>query len=118
MKETPLVIKLQESYKLWHDFLTHLPRLTRYTLGIKVDTIFIECLELALSGSYAARSEKLPILKNLSIKVDALKFFLKLLWEIKALDNNKYTLLSVPLHEIGKMVGGWLAMLKKETPLS
>lgn len=44
--------------------------------------------------------------------MDSLKFFLKLLWEIKALDNKKYTTLSIPLAEIGKMIGGWMNTLK------
>ena len=56
------------------------------------------------------------MVQKLSTKIDALKFFLKLLWEIKALENKKYNSISIPLVEIGKMAGGWLASLKKETP--
>lgn len=29
------------------------------------------------------------------------------LWETKSLDNNKYIAVSMPLNEIGKMLGGW-----------
>ena len=63
-------------------------------------------------AGYASRPEKLAVVQKLSTKLDSLKFFLKLLWEIKALDNNKYTGLSLPLAQIGKMVGGWLNALK------
>ncbi len=115
-QELPLLIKLNGSYKIWHEYLKNLPRLTRYTLGVKVDNIFTDCLELALMGGYAARTEKLIILQKLSTKVDCLKFFLKVLWEIKALDNKEYTAISVPVGEIGKMIGGWLKLFKKETP--
>jgi len=111
--ETPIIIKFNESYKLWHGFLIHIPRLTRYTLGAKIDTIFTECLELSLLAGYSAKETKLPIIQKLSIKFDLLKFFLKLLWEMKALDNKKYTALSQPLSEIGNMIGGWLNSLKK-----
>lgn len=112
----PIVTKLNESYKLWHACLNELPRLTRYTLGIKIDNLFTDCLELSLLAGYASRPEKLSVVQKLSTKIDALKFFLKLLWEIKALDNKKYNALSWPIVEIGKMAGGWLTMLKKETP--
>ncbi|OGY41390.1 MAG: hypothetical protein A2Y82_00175 [Candidatus Buchananbacteria bacterium RBG_13_36_9] len=112
--ETPIIIKFNESYKLWHGFLIHIPRLTRYTLGAKIDNIFTECLELSLLAGYSARETKLPLVQKLSVKFDALKFFLKLLWELKALDNKKYAALSQPLSEIGKMIGGWLNLLKKE----
>jgi len=96
--------------------LTSLPRLTRYTLGTKIDDLFSDCLELALLAGYTARTEKYGAIQKLSIKLDVLKFFLKILWELKGLDNQKYTTLSTPLAEIGKMIGGWLASLKKETP--
>lgn len=115
--ELPLLTKLNDSYKLWHGFLTHLPRLTRYTLGGRIDGLFIDCFELALTAGYAARSEKLEFLRKLSIKIDTLKFFLKLLWELKALDNSKYSTISMSLAEIGKMIGGWMKLFKNETPL-
>ena len=114
--DLPIVTKLNISYKLWHGFLTTLPRLTRYTLGTKIDDLFTACLELALLAGYATRTEKYVAIQKLSIKLDVLKFFLKVLWELKMIDNQKYTLLSVPLAEVGKMIGGWLASLKKETP--
>ncbi len=116
MNDLPIVTKFTECYKLWHDFLTSLPRLTRYTLGIKIDNLFTECLELTVLAGYSARSEKLNTVQKLSTKIDALKFFLKLLWEIKLLDSKKYANISELLAEVGKMAGGWLASLKKETP--
>ena len=116
MSDLPILTKLSDSYKLWHDFLTSLPRLTRYTLGIKIDNLFTECLELTILAGYSARSEKLSIVQKLSTKIDAVKFFLKLLWEIKLLDSKKYAAISTSLVEIGKMAGGWLTSLKKETP--
>lgn len=36
-----------------------------------------------------------------------LKFFLRVAWEIKSLDNKKYIIISEHLEEIGKMLGGW-----------
>lgn len=94
----------------------HLPKLTRYTLGTRIDNLFTDCLELSLYAGYAEKKEKLIVIKKLSVKFDALKFFIKLLWEIKALDNNKYISISVPLAEVGKMIGGWLKLFKTETP--
>lgn len=37
-----------------------------------------------------------------------------IIWEIKALDNKKYTALSIPLDEIGKMLNGWNGQLIKQ----
>lgn len=49
-------------------------------------------------------------------KLDLLKFFLHIAWEIKALDNKKFILLSEKLNEIGKMLGGWFRQLNNENP--
>lgn len=43
------------------------------------------------------------------------KFFLQIAWEIKALDNKKYIMLSECLNEIGRMLGGWIKGLKSKT---
>ncbi|MEK7134943.1 MAG: four helix bundle protein [Patescibacteria group bacterium] len=48
------------------------------------------------------------------MKLDLLKFFLQISWEVKVLDNKKFILLSEKLNEIGKMIGGWLRQLTKE----
>lgn len=86
-------------------------------MGIKTDEIFTNILELALAAGYAERerANKSAVVKKLSAQFDALKFFLKILWEIKALDTGKYTRLSQELDTVGKMIGGWLNALKKET---
>jgi hypothetical protein len=73
-------------------------------------------LELTINASYAGRHSKLVELKKASAKLDLLKFFMKMLWELKILDNGKYRLISEPLSEIGRMLGGWQRQLQKETP--
>ena len=111
--ETPIIMKFNESYKLWHGYLINIIKSSRYTIGARVDNLFTECLELSLLAGYSAKETKLPIVQKLSIKFDLLKFFIKLLWEMKALDNKKYMALSQPLSEIGKMIGSWMNLYKK-----
>ena len=65
-------------------------------------------LEALFTASYLNKQEKLTYLKRASIKLDLLKSFLQISWEIKMLDNKKYAMLSLPLNEIGKMLGGWI----------
>jgi len=92
---------------LWHEFVCHFPKTSRYTLGAKIDQLFIETTESIYLASYEVKEKKQPIIRNASIKLDLLKFFLQISWEIKALDNKKYIVLSERLEEIGKMIGGW-----------
>lgn len=56
---------------------------------------------------YLAKEQKRIVLQKTANKLDLLKFFTQISWEIKSLDNKKYITLSKSLEEIGKMLGGW-----------
>ena len=88
--------------------MPHLTRDARYTLGVKIDSSLIETIEAVFTASFLERSKKLPYLERATMKLDLAKFFLQIAWEIQALDNKKYTLISDQLNEVGKMLGGWL----------
>ncbi len=105
-------------YKAWQTYPRHFPKDLRYTLGAKVDALFIEILDAIFTASCLPKEQKLPYLKKAVIKLDLLKFFLRVAWESHALDNKKFVTLSEPLEEIGRMLGGWLRQiaLLKENP--
>ena len=83
----------------------------KYTLGEKIDNLFIETLEFIFIAAYLGREQKLPYLQKAATKLDLVKFFLQIIWEIKALDNKQYIVLSEPLEKIGMMLGGWIKQL-------
>ncbi len=85
-------------------------------MGEKINNLFIELAELILTAGFASKQQKMVIVERASIKLDVLKFFLQSAWELKALDNKKFTALSIPLVEVGKMLGGWKKQLIKEAP--
>lgn len=64
-------------------------------------------------AGFLDKNQKLPYVQKAIIKLDLLKFFLQVAWEIKALDNKKFILLSEKLNEIGKMLGGWNRQLNR-----
>ena len=106
-----------QAYKLWHECLLHVPKTARYTVGSKIDALFVDALESIAIASYLPPVQKLPVVQRAMSKVDVLKFFLQVAWEIKALDTKKYATLSEPLQEIGRMLGGWYKnLLAKQTP--
>lgn len=115
-QDLPVIEKTTSAYKLWHDYFAHFPRLSRYTLGTKIDALFLETIELILLAGYARRSQKLTVVERASSKLDTLKFFLRVAWEIKSIDHKKYAKLSEPLLEVGKMLGGWRKQIATENP--
>ena len=112
----PILQRLVGVYKLWHQYLPDLPKTARYSLGSKIDTLFIQVIESLVTATYLAKEEKQPFVLKAIAKLDMLKFFLRVAWEIKVVDNKKYTTLSEELDEIGRMIGGWnRQLLGKET---
>lgn len=106
-KLIPVVLRLKDTYNLWQQYVVHFPKQNRYTLGNKIDEIFLAAIEYCFLASYANRETKTVQLERCISRVDLLKLFLLLAWEIHAIDIKKYTVLSEQLLEVGKMLGGW-----------
>lgn len=102
-------------YKTWYGYRDGLPKKSRYTLGDKIDTRFLQILELLYVASYQNVKEKLPTLQRALSGVDTLKFLLRIAWELQAIDNKKYEILSDGLNEVGKQIGGWIKGLQTKT---
>lgn len=111
-----VVLKLKDGYGVWQQYLVHFPKSHRFTIGSKIDCVFLDCVELAFLASYNATNEKIGLVSKTISKLDLLKLLLQLAWENKCLDNNKYGHLSEILNEIGKMLGGWKRQLLNKTP--
>jgi len=92
---------------VWQEYLLHFPKQNRYTLGSKIDEVFLLAIEYCFLASYASKDTKLIHLERCISRVDLLKLLLQLTWEIRALDTKKYTVLSEQLQEVGRMLGGW-----------
>lgn len=114
----PLVlVRAKEAYQSWHSSITNLKRVDRYTIGAKVDDIFLSLLELIFKGCFAYdKFEKLSLVSQAIAKADLLKFLLQLSWEHKVIDHKSYGALILLLDEVGRMLGGWKKNLGDKTP--
>ena len=110
----PVLQKIKSAYLLWYGYYQTLPKTQRYSLGQRIDSLFIEIIEVVATASFLSRQEKLPYVRRAIQKLDTLKILLMVLWETKSLDNKKYGAISTPLDEIGKMLGGWNGQLMKQ----
>lgn len=108
---------MKDAYLYWFEHYSNIPKTHRYTLGTKIDNLFVEVLEMISAAAFAPKQEKLPYLKVAIRKLDVAKVLLLVLWESKSLENKKYITLSEKLNETGKMLGGWHGQLIKQTSL-
>ena len=103
-------------YILWYSYYQTLPKLHKHTLGQRIDSLFIECIEAISIATFLLKEEKLPWIRLAIRKLDTSKVLLMVLWETKSIDDKKYLNLSVQLEEIGKMLGGWQGQIQKNSP--
>jgi 23S rRNA-intervening sequence protein len=110
----PVLQKTRSVYLFWYGIFHIVPKPHRYTLAPKIDTLFIELIEMIASASFVKKQDKIIYLRTAIRKLDTLKILLNILWDSRSLDTKKYELLSTPLDEIGKMLGGWLGQVEKQ----
>lgn len=104
---------LKRSYIFWFNCYDKLPKVHRYSLGKRIDNLFVEAIEMIFTATFLKQDEKLPYVKVAIRKCDAIKFFLLILFETDSLKQNSYIMLSESLDEVGRMLGGWHGSLVK-----
>lgn len=69
---------------------------------------------MVCSATFFSKTEKLPYVKIAVRKLDTIKIMLMVLWESGSFEDKKYIIISIPLNEAGKMLGGWHGQLSKQ----
>ncbi len=111
-----VLVRLKVAYQAWQNVVPHIPKVHRYTFGRKIDSLFLDTLELLFRAQYAKPEDKIKYLIAVIGKTDLLKFFLQIGWENRLFDERKYIGLSQELQEIGRMLGGWKKGLEAKLP--
>ncbi len=114
-KLIPVVLKLKNTYSVWQKYLVHFPKSNRFTLGSKIDDIFLLSIEYCFLASYSSFGDKLIYIDKAISRCDLLKLLLLLAFENKDLDMKKYIHLSEELAEVGRMLGGWRRQTLQKT---
>ncbi len=101
---------------MWHGYLDLFPKPSKFSLGVKIDHVFVEMVEHLFLARYTKDEQKRAYINIAGAKLDLLKFLIQVAWEIKALDAKKFSTLLSPLVEIGKMIGGWQRHINEAPP--
>jgi len=90
-------------------------RTSRFGIGMKIDILFLDLLELLRKTVYTPINKKIILLDEASDKIDSLRFFFQLSWEMHLIPNNQYALLGDGIETIGRIIGGWKKGLISKT---
>lgn len=111
--DIPIFKKTYELYKTFYSYRTAVSKQDRYTIWQRCENVILEILEGILLASQQYKEEKLPTLEEVSLKLNFLRVFLRLMKEVKTIDNRKYLTLQEMIDEIGRMLGGWIKSTKE-----
>jgi hypothetical protein len=99
---------------LWHSYIIHFPKVHRYSLGAKIDTLLCEVIQYTSSALFVKKEQKVHYIQKAIQLLDTTKVLLHVAYTIKAFETKQYAALSEKLHEIGKMLGGWHNQVLKQ----
>ena len=112
-----IVHKTYKFYLLLYSCTKTFPKKDRFTLGQKCEGLVLEILETLFIANSQKEEEKIPFLKEVDMKLKITQTVIRIAHDVKALEDNKYFMLSASLEELGRMLGGWIkSLLPKENP--
>lgn len=99
--------KILEAYVYWQNNIRHIPKIHRYSVGVRIDSLFAIIIEYISGAIYSPKERReLYILKAIN-RNDVLKFMLLTLLEIKGIEEDKFEILSLKMEEVGRILYGW-----------
>jgi len=92
---------------IWVDFVPHMTKSSRFTIGARIENRFLDLLELAHTTYFTEKDKKAEKITECILLLDTLKFLISVAWEGKIIPNHKFEELAQKLEEAGRMFGGW-----------
>ena len=99
--------RIKEGYLLWISIVPHIARVSRYTIGLRIENKFLDLLEISHITYFTKAEEKSDKIIKCILILDTLKFLISTAWEGKIISHKQYENLAINLDEAGKMFGGW-----------
>lgn len=93
----------------------NIERTARFGLGLKIDNLFLDLLELLRGAVYTPIDKKIILLNAAIEKIDMIRFFMQILWENKLCPTKQYISIEAEIQNIGRMIGGWKKGLLSKT---
>ena len=99
------------------NFVPHIPKSSRYTIGVRIENKFLDLLEVSYKAYFTQKTEKSEKISECIFILDVIKYLVTVAWEGKLIANKHYEIIALKLGEIGKMLGGWQKSLSlKKNP--
>ena len=106
MKAVTPVVEKHYRLILWMlPKIANFPKDQRFLLADRIEVLLLDILELLIEAVYT--KEKKGILSQVNLKLDFLRFMMRLAKDMKYISLKGYDFLCQAAIEVGRMVGGW-----------
>ena len=112
--DIPIIHKTYDLYRALHELERTIPKMERFTVWQRSQNLCLDILQGLLSIGYQAPERRAEGLLRIAPSVDMLRVFLRLSFDVKAVNQKKYIALQDALDEIGRMLGGWIKSVKQK----
>jgi hypothetical protein len=109
----PIFKKAYDLYKNFHQIRSSISKQDRYTIFLRCENVILEIIEGILEASQLSKDKKLPILEKVSLKLNFLRVFIRLMKDVKSINLKNYATMEENVDEIGRMLGGWIKSTKE-----
>ena len=108
MESLPIINQSYDLYKGIIEVTDKLEKHWKYGLGASVESSVLACVENLIMAKNAPKALKASYLIHASSKLEISALKVRLLLEMKLVNETKVFQLQARLAEIGRMLGGWL----------
>ncbi len=105
--DIPILKKSYDLYRTFNEYRRLVPKQDRFVIYERGEGAILDMVECLLEAGYSKSTDKVAILERASVKLNLLRFFVRLMKETRSIDTKKYTVLQSHIDEIGRMLGGW-----------
>jgi hypothetical protein len=102
---TPVVEKHYRMILWMLPKIANFPKDQRFLLADRIEVLLLDILQLLIEAVYT--KEKRSILTQVNLKLDFLRFMMRLAKDMKYVNMRSYDFFCQSAIEVGKMVGGW-----------
>jgi hypothetical protein len=108
MDSLPIINKSYDVYKASIEMNNKLEKRFRYSVGVSLENSILESIEILIMAKNAPKPLKAGYLLKAGGKLEASALKVRLLLELKLVNETKIFQLQAQLAEVGRMLGGWL----------
>ena len=90
------------------------PRDQKFLIGDRMQKLAENTMEVLIKAYYTAPEKKTALLQTVNIRLEKLRYYARLCFELGYYSSRKLEEYSERLRETGRMTGGWLKSLQKK----